>query len=140
MVPGKISWKWIRVPEEIHSSISQMAKKEKIAIWKVVARAVTFYETARREKFREVSDLSKLSWYVYKFSASVGELRGNPCEENLRFLIKTCQQLTKRLGIDTSKVVLAAEQYVKRPTRKGRMVLNDASKEVVAQLILKFSQ
>ncbi|RKX44084.1 MAG: hypothetical protein DRP27_07275 [Thermotogae bacterium] len=128
------------MPEELHTSISAISRNERIAAWKVIARAITFYETARREKFREVSDFSKLVWYVYKFSASVGELRGSPTEENLRLLIRTCQQLTKRLGVDTSRVVLAAEQYVKRPTRKGRMVLNDCAKEVVGQIILRFGE
>jgi len=137
---GKIRWKWIRVPEELHAHLATVARSEKIAIWKVIERGVSFWETARREKFREVSDFSKLTWYVYKFSASVGELRGNPTDENLRHLIRTCQQIAKRLGVDTSKVALAAEQYVKRPTRKGRMVLNDTAKEVVAQIILKFTR
>jgi len=138
-VSGKIKWKWIRIPEEVWRGIKEASVREKMAEWKVINRAVTFYVSCAKAKFKDVSDLSKVSWYVYKFSASVGEFRGSPTPENYEKLLTTCRQISERLGIDTSKVALAAEQLMKKNDPKNRMVLNDASKEVVAQIILKFA-
>lgn len=135
----KIVWKRVKVPAELHRMLVEEARREKIAVWKVIQRGVTLWRTSTRQAFKPVSDVSRCSWYVYKLSASVGELRGKPNAENLNLLTATCMEITKRLKVDTSALVLAAEQYVKRPSGKERMVLNDAAKDVVAQIILRFS-
>jgi len=139
MVPGnsgsKIRWKWVRVPVEIWRDIRVQAKREKIAAWKVIQRAWSYWKATQREHHAGAMAVEKKAWYAYKLSASVGEFRGNPTEKNLELLKKTCDQISARLGIDTSKIVLAAEQLMKFNTKKNRMVLNDAAKEVVALII-----
>lgn len=135
----KIVWKRVKVPAELHRMLVEEARREKIAVWKVIQRGVTLWRTSTRQAFKPVSDVSRCSWYVYKLSASVGELRGKPNAENLNALIATCMEVAKRLKVDTSLLVMAAEQYVKRPSKKERMVLNDAAKDVVAQIMLRFS-
>jgi len=140
MPKGKIRWKLVKLPEPLWRDVKSQASKEKIAIWKLIERSLSLWRTASLGHFKAMPDVSKASWYAYKFSASVGEFRGKPTEENLRSLLETCKQVSQRLGVDTSKVALAAEQHLKRPTSKSRMVLNDASKEVVAQILLALSK
>jgi len=131
-----IRWKLVKLPEEFYDEISIYARREKMARWKVLQRAWSFWKTNFLfKKMENEENGGKKAWYVYKFSASVGELRAQPTEHNLNLLKKTCRQIEERLGIDTSKVILAAEQYVKKPTTKNRIPLNDAAKEVVAQII-----
>ena len=131
-----IRWKLVKLPEEFHREVSIYARRERIAIWKVLLRAWSFWKSNFVFKRMDTKkNGSKIAWYVFKLSASVGELRADPSERNLELLKKTCKQIQERLGVNTEKIVLAAEQYVKKPTVKSRIPLNDATKEVVAELI-----
>ena len=137
MAKSKIKWKWLRVPEEIWKGIREQAVKEKVAMWKVLQRSWSYWVTASRSHHTTISNIDKLAWYVYKVAASIGEFRGNPNEENMKWIENNARILKDRYGIDAQKLVLAAQQYMKRPTKKNRMVLNDTAKEVIIQIILK---
>jgi len=144
----KIQWKWIRVPVEVHEMITEFSKREKIAIWKVIHRAFSTWVNLYRSHYAPKDlpkgvgrglEVDRAAWYAFKIASSVGELKAKPTEENFKLLVKTCEQIAERLGIDTEQVILAADQYVKSPTKKNRMVLNDATKVVVAQIILSIA-
>ena len=128
----------VRVPVELRNVIKSLARRRKMPMWKIVHEAVTYYRSAYLTHFREFSgDLNKISWYTYKLSASVGELRANPTKENLQLLLTTISQLEERLGVNAELLRAAAERYVKKPERRERIQLNDAAKDVVAQIIEK---
>jgi len=132
---GKIEWKWVRIPVELYRDIEIHARREKIAFWKVIQRAFSYWKSAQRNHHATVSDVERKSWYVFKLASSVGELKANPTEKNFELLRKTCDQISSRLGVDTSKIVLAAQQYLKDPSNKNRMLINDCTKEIIAQII-----
>ncbi|RLE88781.1 MAG: hypothetical protein DRJ67_01055 [Thermoprotei archaeon] len=140
MAPDKIRWKWVRIPEEVWRSIRDQARRENIAIWKVLQRAWSYWVSASRSHHIDVANIDKLAWYVYKVSASVGEFRARPTEENLKWIENNAKILKDRYGIEADKLVLAARQYMKRPTKKSRMVLNDAAKEVIIQIIMTLGE
>ena len=131
----KICWKWVRIPKEIHDEIKNQAQREKTAIWKILTRAWSYWRTTNRNHHVKHSDLDKIAWYIYKLSSSVGELRGFPKPGNLKQLEKTCQQIQKRLGVNTGKILLAAYQYLRDPSSKNRMVLNDSAKSVIFDIL-----
>jgi len=134
---NRINWKFIRLPLEVYQEIREQARKEGVAIWKVVHRAWSYWRSTNREHHVEHSELDKVAWYVYKLSSSVGELRGFPSPTNLDLLDRTCNQIEERLGVNCNRIRLAARQYVKAPSSKNRMVLNDAAKSVILDMIAR---
>jgi len=135
MEDGKIVWKWVRIPREIHEEIKEQARREKTAIWKVLMRAWSYWRSSVRNHHTNVEDVGKLAWYIFKLASSVGQFKENPSDRNFDWIVKNCQTIKKRLGVDASPIVLAASQYKKRQTGKNKMALNDATKMVIAQLI-----
>jgi len=131
----KIAWKMIRIPKEIHEEIKNQARREETAIWKIIVRSWSYWRSTNRNHHVEHRELDKIAWYVYKLSSSVGELRGFPNANNLKQLEKTCNQIQKRLGVKTGKILLAAYQYLRDPSSKNRMVLNDSAKSVIFDIL-----
>ena len=127
--------KTVKVPEPLWYGIREHSKREKIPMWQVIQRAWTYWLGARRSNHAGHAELDKLAWYIYKLSASVGEFRANPTENNLAKLTKTCEQISQRLGVDTSLITNAATSYMRKPTNRGRMALNDSTKAVIIQIL-----
>ena len=132
---GKIIWKWVRIPQELYTEIKNQAQREKTAAWKILNRSWSYWRSTNRNHHVEHKDLDKISWYIYKVSASIGELRGFPTPANFEKLDKTLKQIEARLKVNTEKVKLAASQYLKNPSYKNRMVLNDTAKSLVYDIL-----
>lgn len=135
----KIKWKLIKVPEEVWAELKRITARRKIAIWKLLEETLSYWRTQQLEHHATPGlTLDKVSWYAFKISSSVGELKANPTKDNLFLLEKTCNQISERLGIKTDEVLLSASQYIKKPTPRNRAVLNQATKHVIAQIISKW--
>jgi len=137
---GAITWSKIKVPRELHQELMTLSKREGIAAWKIVHRALSYWRAANREHHANHSKLDKLAWHVYKLSSSVGELRGLPSPHNLDLLDKTCSQVEERFKVNTSMLRVAARLYLKQPSSQNRMALNDAAKSVIAEILSKAAQ
>ena len=127
----------IRVPRPLWAVIKEFAESEGVPMWQVIQKAFAHYLTNYRAHFRDVSNLDKASWYAFKLSSSIGEFKANPSDENMQKLLKTVEQISTRLGIDTTALVGAIHRYKERPTNKNRWALNDQAKLIVAQIIMK---
>lgn len=127
--------KSVKLPEPLWYGIREHAKREKRPMWQVIQRAWGYWLSAYRSHHVEHNNLDRKAWYIYKLSASVGEFRANPSEENLAKLTKTCEQISQRLGVDTSLILNAVANYIRKPNTKTRMALNDATKAVIIQIL-----
>jgi len=127
----------IRVPWPLWAVIKQFAQSENVPMWQIVQKAFTHYLTNYRAHFKNVSNLDKAAWYAFKLSSSIGEFKANPSDENLQKLLKTVEQISTRLGIDTTALVGAIHRYKERPNKKNRWAVNDQAKLVVAQILMK---
>jgi len=137
----KIEWKMIRIPKEVHEIISDYAKRLKIARWKIIYDSFQYWNNARLSHFRANANvIDKTAWYIYKLCSSVGSFRERPTKENYGFLMKTIEQVTQRLDVDTSRLKLSANQYLKKPNKKNRIVLNDSAKSVVINILEKINE
>jgi len=125
----------VRIPVELRNVVKSLARRRKMPMWKIIHEAVTYYRSVYLTHHKEMNDVGKRAWYCYKLSASVGELRANPTKENLQLLLTTISQIEERLGVNAELLRAAAERYVKKPERKEKIQLNDAAKDVVAQII-----
>jgi len=130
-----IKWGKIKVPKELHQELMAMSRREGIAAWKIVHRALSYWRSANREHHANHPALDKLAWHVYKLSSSVGELRGLPSPANLDLLDRTCLQVEERFKVDTSMLRVAARLYLKQPSSQNRMALNDAAKSVILDML-----
>lgn len=131
----KRSWGVISVPQPLAERVKTLSKREGTAMWKILQRTVDYWIASYKGHFKDAPDLDKASWYAYKLSASIGELRAKPSAESLKMLRKTIAQVRDRLSVETSMLEKAASQYVKKPTRQNRVALNDAAKFTVLQII-----
>jgi len=134
-----IKWSKIKVPRELHQELMTLSKREGIAAWKIIHRALSYWRATNREHHANHPALDKLAWYIFKLSSSVGEFRGFPSPANLDLLDKTCSQLEERLGVNANKIRMAARVYLKQPSSQNRMVLNDAAKSVILEILSKAS-
>jgi hypothetical protein len=131
----------IRVPCELRDTIKEIAKKSHFSMWELIYQAVTYYRSAYLTNFQEkVTGIGKISWYAYKISSSIGMFKENPSEENKNMLLKTAEQISQRLGVDISLLKTAITRYMSEPTEDNRILLNDAGKDIIAQLLSKLSE
>lgn len=128
----------IRVPVEFRNLVKTLAEKRGVPQWKILHESVVHYRIAFLSHFTmNTKKLNKASWYAYKLSASVGAFRSSPTPENKELLMKTIEQLEQRLGVNGEMLKRAIEDYYKVQSKKYKIALNDAAKELVAQVIVK---
>lgn len=131
----------VRVPVQVRDAIKELAMKTHESMWQAVYHAVTYYRAAYSSGFKEnVTEVGKIAWYCYKIAASIGEFKQNPSKENGALLQKTAQQLADRFGIDIGMLKAAAVKYFQDPSEENRIMLNDAGKDIVAQLISRLAE
>ena len=70
----------IRIPISLKNELQEKAKQKGVAMWQVILEAITTHRHVKAGMVKR-SELDKISWYVYKVSASFGELRANPNAE-----------------------------------------------------------
>lgn len=132
----KTRWTTIKVPATIRDRLKAQAAGRKMALWKLVLDATSFYLEARRKHFSiEALELDKVAWYIFKISASVGAFKENPTKANYEFLEKNCKRINEMFGVDCSVLLTAAEKYMKRRTKKNRVPLNMATKDIIKQIL-----
>ena len=128
----------IRVPVEFRNLVRTLAEKRGVPQWKILHESVVHYRLAYLSHFQaNTKNLNKASWYAYKLSASVGAFRYAPTDENKELLMRTIEQLEQRLGVNGEMLKRAVEDYYKTQRKKYKIALNDAAKELVAQVIVK---
>jgi len=138
---GRTPTKTIRIPIDFWIELKYRAERQKTAMWRILWQAYMHYRQAYLSHFKlNTSALSRISWYVFKLGSSVGALKENPTKENLELLKRTLDQLEKRLGVNVVTVRERAEAYVKRPDRKNKVALNDATKSLIAEIIVKLGE
>jgi hypothetical protein len=139
----------IWVPVEFKERVKALAQKQGKAEWKVLLDALALYETSlRKPKAKEeLPVVDKVVWYVQKLAMSIGELKASPTEENLMKTLKTVSQVKERLGVDTSLLERAVNDYYKllRGNKKeredeveARMEVNMALKSVLIEIVFKW--
>ncbi|RSN72703.1 hypothetical protein [Candidatus Methanodesulfokora washburnensis] len=133
-----VKWTTIRVPAEVRDAIKFTAKRMHFPMWQIVYQAVSYYRTAYLSHFeKNATDIGKVAWYIYKISASIGSFREKPTKENGELLQKTAMQLAERMDINIDLLKTAAVKYYHQQTEENRILLNDAGKDIVAQLLAK---
>jgi hypothetical protein len=146
---GRSKGATIWVPVEFKQKVKALAEKLGKAEWKVLLDAVALYETTlRRPKTKEdLPVVDKVIWYIQKLAMSVGELKASPTEENLQKTLKTVQQVRDRLGVDTSILERAVNDYYKllkgnkgerEDEVEARMEINMALKSVLIEIVYKW--
>jgi len=138
----KSPWTTIRVRRELKNVIQEHATRLGIPMHKFIAKSITFFvEQERKPKLkRDLPLIDKVSWYITKLGMSVGRFKENPTEVNLEKLIETANEVSERMEVDTSWVVKAANDYIKRKDSESSMELNSALKNTVIMLINKLAE
>ncbi len=139
----------IWVPVEFKERVKQLAQKQGKAEWKILLDALALYETSLRKPRvkEELPIVDKVVWYVQKLAMSIGEFKANPTDENLQKTLKTIQQIKERLGVDTSILERAVNDYHRllKGNRKeredeveARMEVNMALKSVLIEIVFRW--
>jgi hypothetical protein len=139
----------IWAPLEFKERVKALAQKQGKAEWKVLLDAIALYETSLRKPRakEELPVVDKIIWYIQKLSMSIGELKANPTDENLNRTLKTIQQIRERLGVDTSILERAVNDYYKllrgnkeerEDEVEARMEVNMALKSVLIEIVFRW--
>ncbi len=137
-----ITWKPIPVPQEVHAVVKTQSEREGSAMWKIVVKAIELYTTLQRKHWNidvnpDAQKIDRLAWYIYKLTASIGAYRESPSMKRRRLIEKTLEQIRERIGVDTSELELVIEQYFKKPLRQNRTLLNETTKKLIINMIIK---
>ena len=143
MSTTKLEWKTIKVPKPVYEKIKYLKAKTKLHMGQIVGKSVEMYEFYIRKPYRkkELAELDKASWYIYKLVVGIGAFKENPSRENFDRLMETIIQLKNRLKIDTGVLEHAVKRFY-LPSRSGitkqdLIELASASKTVIANIIVK---
>jgi len=132
----KINWKFIRVPSSLHNILKKKAAKEKKAIWKVILSSVAYRDEVTKKHHASVSDLDRKAWYIYKLTSSIGVFRELPNNITIDYVVRNCEQIEKRLGVDMAALREVAKAYLNRPSKQNRIALNETTKIVIKNIIV----
>lgn len=136
----------ITVPTELKNKIEQLARKKGYsALWRVINDALTFYENIEKKPKlkKNLSEIDKCAWYIYKFSKSVSLFLENPTDENyLKLRERIYQDLSGRIfGKTTEDLFLLDKlitQYKKIPSKDLKIQINDLTKKIIVDIITTF--
>lgn len=139
MSDGK--WTTIKIPKKVYGQIKDLREKYGVATWKLILQGINFYHDSQRTHYPlPKSSLSRMTWYIFKVASSEGIFRENPNEENLLKFLKTLDQIRERIGVDTSGLEIIAKTYYEKPTTRNKIMMNDATRALIADIIVKFSE
>lgn len=138
----KYKYKQIHIDETTYNRIKEIAKKTKSKNITVIRQSVDIYynmviKPARKS---EIPDINKISWYIFKLSQSIGELKQNCNEDNYNYLIKNLEDFEKRLGIDTKYFAEIIDKFYKNECKKNSSTyieINDNAKLIITSLLEK---
>jgi len=136
---GRISWTTVKIPKDLNNILNEYVEKLNLAKHKIIAKSLQFFvEQQKKPKIKkDLPMIDKISWYIIKISMSVGRFKENPTNANLDALIRTSNQVTERVGVDTTWVIRTAEAYLKKQDSENSQELNSALKNVVITMMNK---
>jgi hypothetical protein len=125
----------MRIPRGLKEEIKREAEKRNATMWQVLVESLSAYREVRRGRVQR-NDIDRISWYVFKLSASIGELRASPTQENKQKTLETLSEIGERLGVSVEELELAVKAY--DGSREKRRVLNDTAKLLVTRILEKW--
>jgi len=134
--------KKVRLPIPLWGAIKDQSEKEDVPMWVIVERAFTAYISRYRGHWKKDADgVDKAAWYAFKIGATIGRLydhdEGTLPEELQQTMAKVLAQVKERIGVDTSLLEAAIQNYLASPSQETRMLLSGEAKKVIAQIIDK---
>jgi len=154
---GKIKWKTIKVPEQVHTVLKAKAKSGDMAIHKVIVSAILAAEDkdladAATKLPVSAKNVDKAVWYclklvngiaMYKQALKISEMIDAAESEQIAMYVKgqreklmnTIQQIEKRLKVDMADVVEAVEEMEENGDGKIVAKLNDVVKKAMLRII-----
>jgi len=155
----KTVWKSIKVPRETHIFLKAKAKRENVAMHKVIVSVALASEIKDISEVAEkislkAKDIDRAIWYNLKLINGIAmykqllKLRGRISgayvtemheyrQEQRRKLMRTIEQIEKRLKVDLTEIQELIEELESKYDNKVTMKLNDAVKKAMFQIINK---
>jgi len=156
-------WKTIKVPQEIYELLIAMKREEGKAFWKIITEAITESEEEATAKIAEkmaskAKELDKALWYGFKlvngmamykqtvslanayntYGSEFGDaLVTEHVKDQKEKFVKTVNQIEKRLNVDLTEVLNAAEEVEEKPKGKTIAKLNDEVKKAMIKIIAR---
>lgn len=154
---GKIVWKTIKVPEQVHMVLKAKSKSGNMAIHKVIVSAILSAESGDLAEAAEKLPLSaknvdKAVWYclklvngiaMYKQALRISSMIDAAESEQIHLYVKgqreklmnTIEQIEKRLKVDLDEVRDAIEEMEQNGDGKTVAKLNDVVKKAMLRII-----
>jgi len=155
----KTIWKSVKIPSEVHTFLKVKAKRENVAMHKVILSTALMSEIKDISEVAEkvslkAKDIDKAIWYNLKLVNGIAmykqllKLRGKISGayttemneyrlEQRKKLMRTIEQIEKRLKVDLTEIQELIEKLELNYDNKVTMKLNDAVKKAMFQIINK---
>jgi len=138
-------WHTIKVPSEVMSLLKLIKSKsgQDRANWRVIVEALSFYHNVMSSPRRlmKVDNIEKVSWYITKLSLAYSNFAINPNMATYSDFKLRCEEIVKRLGVDTSVLLKLADEYLslkdEEKRKSKRIEFNQAIKLVIKMMIEK---
>lgn len=153
----KTVWKTVRVPEQLHKILKSKAKKQGIAMHKLISQLfleanILPYKDVQQKLTGEAKNVDKAFWYAFKLNNSIsmlkqavilaGKIDSAECEQIKRFIddelrktMRTVEQIEKRCKVDLQELKQAVKHYVEGDGEVTTAGLNDRTKIAMIQIV-----
>ena len=150
-------WKTVRVPEQLHSILKSKAKKQGIAMHKLISQLfleanILPYRDVQQKLTGEAKNVDKAFWYAFKLNNSIsmlkqtvilaGKIDSAECEQIKRFIddelsktMRTIEQIEKRCKVDLQELKNAVKKYVEGDGEITTAGLNDRTKIAMIKIV-----
>lgn len=144
------SWISIKIPKSVYNHVSSLAEKEKVAIWKIIQRALSIYEDFSKKPSakKDISIVDKISWYILKLVKSVSIFLEKPSRYNKGKVLERINEIKERLIKDCTKyeefcntldtLRTLVNQYEQNSSVQNKITINDTTKLIIKMLIFYF--
>jgi len=79
--------------------------------------------------------MDRIAWYLIKLGMSIGRFKEKPDAGNLMRTLKTINQISSRLGVDSKELTTALKTYGASQDKEHLMQLNEALKKIYIEII-----
>ena len=126
--------KTVQVRPETKQKIKRFAIELRTTQTDIIDRALACLE--KLTNLENDKELDRIAWYIIKLAMSVGHFKEYPDKLNFNQLKYTSNQIKERLGVDTGKLLVLAEEYMRKQDKETKIRLNEELKSVVKKMIL----
>lgn len=135
-IEEKEGWTTLHVPKEVLDEIKQIREKENEATWKIIIKALRFYDANKKKEEPDETWIDEVSYFIMKLSLLLSRFLDNSNSNNFNLILSRLEEIKRILNVDVSNLENLVSEYKKNHDDKTKIKILDAYKDLIKRMII----